>query len=144
MSITIQQISAANNLTIGQQTILYQMTKLTPINLQSALRNTSNYNSNVQINLTIDVAVVAETLEITLPQSQVVYGEAGLKCWILAAMLRIVDCEIKSNGNNQLITITESSGWYGTHTVVIAGYNNVNFNKALSASDSITLNIINS
>lgn len=119
------------------------MTQLSPITLRSALRNTSSYNSNIQINLTIVTAVTAGILKVEFPKSQIVYAGKEIKCWTLhSSTLKNVNCQIGDNTNS--VVVNESSGWYGTNTLIITGYTNVNFNKAPPESDSIKLNIINS
>lgn len=81
MTITIRQISNATSYTIGEQILTYSMTQLTPIYLVSALRNTSNYNSQIQINITLNVSINETLLSVALPSSQV-YPTSGSTCFV--------------------------------------------------------------
>ena len=80
------------------------------------------------------------TLQVELPTNQV-YSNANITCYLLSILvLQKTNC----SSNENIIQVTNPSGWKGENTLVIHGYSNVNYNKILSSSDSLNLSLLNS
>lgn len=139
MVITISQISNATLLTVASKNIIYQMNKLSSIILGSAFRNTSSYNSQVEINLTMSISLNSSSLKVNLPVAQVLKS-TNIECYLIDSshLIKLL-IQVKDNS----ITIVNDNGWIGNNTIVIYGFANVNFQKVLSSSDSIKISLIN-
>jgi hypothetical protein len=81
MTVSLLQISNSTLTLVGMGTNSYQMTDLGTITVLSAMRNSSNLNSPITINLGLNFDNVGSLLSITLLTSQVYYL-GGLACSI--------------------------------------------------------------
>lgn len=102
------------------------------------MRNTSHYNSEAEVNISLVIGVNGTTLKVGLPINQV-YLYGNVTCY-LASLTVLLETNCSANGNN--IQVANPSGWKGENTLVIHGYNNVNYNKILGDSNSLNLSLL--
>lgn len=79
-------------------------------------------------------------IKVNLPVAQVLKSTDYVECYIIdSSHLVRLPIQVKDN----TVTIMNDNGWIGNNTIVIYGFSNVNFQKVLSSSDSIKIQLVN-
>jgi hypothetical protein len=133
MIVTANQISNSTGTMVALSSASYQMTQLGTIIVQSAVRNSSNLNAPIAINILLSFDTNGSMLSVRLLQSQVYYI-SNLSCQVGGINQTCV------NLNNQ-VNIT--SQWAGTRNLTLVGFSNSKSSQKLASTDTMLFQLYN-